>query len=263
MEYKEFDEVIKDWKNEFPILKDFTKHRLYMVVKPFLLGLRIKMERSYFDKYIYRIYFEIIPLWESILPVSRDNSIVEEWMRSDNRSPGILLSCRRNSIYFKDAVNSIKKYYGDLLKKEININAFVDFMDKYSSNTHDKSFRNSVFYKVLLATALCYNDNRLFDIFYKELYRYIKSRKETLTKRKLKDICILKNGKFLTINTKNNKLLLQECLDYEYKYKLEAILRPFNNRTEFIQKIEENCKLPKVAHLNQGEFVGLDEFVMS
>lgn len=261
MEYKEFDEVVKDWRNVFPILKDFTKQRWYMVVKPFLLGLRIKKEPSYYDRYDYSIYFEIFPLWKNILPVLRDYFFFEKEIVGLDGRP-LMLSRRRHSIYFPEAVEYVEKNFGKLLHEKVSIADLIETINKIFFNPYDKEYLDLRKYIILFATAFYYNNDVFFDIIYHKLDKNIKSRKRSLIKYRFKEYFIDKNGIYLPINTKNNKPLLKECIDYNFKHTITSRLSDFKDRTAFMRKVEENCKLSKVAKLNQGEFVGLDEFVM-
>lgn len=247
--------ILKVWNNQFPDLRKYTDRTIFINIKPFLLGLRL-MKSELCEEY--RVYFEVYPLWrdkEHFFP------LISEELKNE-RGVQIFIRWRAHEEKFPIALRNVKRIYGNLLKKEVTIQDFIDYMlvhKKEELRKNEIPIWQIPIYEIFFALALYYDNSTLINYSEKLL------NKEVERWRHLK----IKSGGFYYTQRVNAKLkkrfvpFSEKPITYSER-KIETyknkILEDFRDRDKFIAKIEENCKHPKIAKLNVGEFVGVDEF---
>ena len=84
-------------------------------------------------------------------------------------------------------------------------------------------------FQILMSSAIYYNNERLNNYTIKLLSKKTKDWRHIIHKTEIKEIH-------------------------------KGIFIDFRDRKQFFDRIEENCKRPKIAKLNVGEFVNIEEF---
>ncbi len=241
--------------NEFPILKKHTDRTLYFILKPFIVGLRIMKVADE-----YRVYFEIYPLWKNEVLARHGTLIFEELL--DNNRGQIFINRRWNPNIFLDVIKNIKLQYGEIFCEQIHLKDFmtVVFAEwKQILKTHKDPYWQIPIFQILFGIALYYDNQKIKDYVTKLFNKNVERWKH------LK----YKSGGFYV--SKKVKGEYRSCLipdsirtisysESEIERMKQEIFHDFEDKEHFFAKIKENCKLPKIAKLNVGEFVGIDEF---
>lgn len=227
---KSFSEIFSEWNNAFPFLKKYSPSTLYQKVGPFLIGLRLdKMADD-----LYRIYFEIMPLW-----LTERKHLGSIFLSDVLRKNGLQFSIfnRHHDLVFKEAVETAKKQYKLVLAPEIQLNDLIVYLESESENSlHPKKMKQldrSLTFNIELAVALYLNK--------KELYNDIW---ENIIKESSRwDAEYFKSMTNMTIE--------------EWLMEMHS---KFDDRDEFMKVVEWNYQRPRVAKLNTGHIIGVEEY---
>ena len=251
----DMNKILEMWNKEFPALKKYTNRSILINIKPFLIGLRL-MKTGMEEEY--RVYFEIYPLWRE---KERFYTLVFEELMSKNGFQ-IFIRWRAHEEKFSLALESTKAKYGRLLNRQINLTDFIYYMLIHKKDINSQfttpDWQIPIF-QIFFGLAIYLDNKSLMDYAKKLLEQEIK---------RWRKIRIMTQGiyHYETINGKSKKRLVpgsREIITYsadqieEYK---NEIFEDFKDRKQFFDRIEENCKRPKIAKLNVGEFVNIEEF---
>ncbi len=230
-----FEEIFKEWQKRFPLLSKYTDRTLFFILKPYMAGLRLSKPRFGTDEY--RVYLEIIPLWEN-----------------DNKSFGIPLcypvlkikqgKCLCPDIKFKlhdslfhEAVESAEHQFGIILKEEVLYKELMIFIDRIISSfqlKHNPYDWIDVF-KLQLGLAMYFDKQNLLDCIHNNIMQEI--------------------SYWTPKNIKYGDILSVE----EWRKKIYTGLE---DRNKFMEAIEMNCQRPKVTKLNVAHIIGIDEYTV-
>ncbi len=266
----DFNFIIKDWNNGFPFLKKYTDRTLYMVVKPFILGIRLSASSAGLRRNdVYRVYFEIKPLWLDKVGNSifcEELNIEKRYYRKYyKRYNKIVIAENRHKELFPTALKWMNFHYGKVLRQNVDLTDFIELIKKIENHDIESGLRRRVVMsqvlQLLFGTALYLEDDTLYKyakgLFDKEIIIWGKIRKRN--KRRYSAVITCENGK----KVQETKFYYTDAEIYsssEIDKLKQEIFHDFEDKEHFFAKIEENCNLPKIAKLNVGEFVGIDEF---
>lgn len=222
----EFKEIVNDWHKEFPFLKKYTDRRLYFICKPYIMGFRIEKSCDVWDVPQYSVIFEILPLWDNNfenLPHPLLSVYTKRSGARNERYPQPI-RFRDHKNFMQHAIYCTQEEFGSFVEEKIDFDKFWSYI--YSNYIKPKFCIDKVnCFIILTGIAVYFNNNDLFNYIMK---------------------CVSYESKY------RNK--------YNFSTLRKAIETYFEDRAQFIKTIEENCKRPKIAKLNVGEFVGVDEF---
>lgn len=249
-------EELKLWNTAFPILKKYTDRTLFIIVKPFLLGLRL-MKSNYGDDY--QVYFKILPLWRKE-DIDKHRVLILDGLL-DEHNWQIFIRDRGHNQLLERAVINVKRRYSNLFKNTVDLNDLMKFIFERRIYFSDlvSPWGHIPIFQIFFAIGLYYNNESIIEYANKllnweiKLWRHIKyeSRGTYFTQ--------MVNGKWKKYLVSNSifKVYYSESRIEEIKQK---ILRDFENREQFLARIEENCKSPKISKLNVTEFIGVNEY---
>lgn len=228
---KQFKEIFKEWHKEFPVLSKYTDRTLYVRINPFMIGLRLQKDRFGGDNYL--PVLEIVPLWEEN-PQQFGESICWDNLQ-DMKRLDFVIDYRGHDYYFPEALECTKSQFGKILKEEIVFGDLMEFINHLIRQFITKHNPNEWIYvfQLQLALAMYFNKQDLLDQIGLNIEREIKYWTPKY----------IKYGKVLTTD--------------EYR---EEIYQPFKDRGKFMETIEINSQRLKVAKLNVGTIVGVDDY---
>lgn len=256
-----FNNIVKLWNAEFPFLKKYTDRTIYMVLKPFIIGLRFTKERYLTDKY--RVFFEIMPLW------SKSNSFLQHTIVSEelytNKNCQIFISLNQQDKNLGIALERANQLYKKFFKENVCFNDFMQFicdLEKYLQNQRLRDwYISTTVLKLLLGVSIYYNNNSLYEnaINYYEKHLKIWKKLQNRNKSQAHKITTYDNGRIVreVINYHTDAEIYTESNIEKFRH---DIFNEFEDRNQFFYTIEKNCKLPKVAKLNVGEFIDIDKY---
>ena len=219
-------EIFKEWHKEFPALSKYTDRTLFIRINPLLIGIRFSTKWG--DQYV--LSSEIIPLWETNpklfgLPLCYEN--LELWNSCSS------IEYKRHHLYFKDAVECAKKQFGNILKEEV---LFEDLIVYISKVPKYNPFDWIDILRLKYGLALYFNKQDMLE----SIKRIIENKISHWVRKQ-------------TVEIITHKIISTE----EWHDKFYSGLR---DRYEFMEAIDVNCQLPKVAKLNTGHFIGVEEY---
>lgn len=241
-----------------------------MVVKPFILGIRLSASSAGLRRDdVYRVYFEIKPLW---LDKVGNSIFCEElniekryYRRYYKRYNKIIIAENRHKELFPTALKWMNIHYGKVLQQNVDLTDFIEVIKKIENHDIKSGLRRRVVMsqvlQLLFGTALYLEDDTLYKyvkgLFDKEVIIWGKIQKRN--KRRFSAVITCENGK----KVQETKFYYTDAEIYspsEIDQLNQEIFHDFEDKDRFFAKIEENCNLPKITKLNFGEFVGIDEF---
>lgn len=257
----DFKEILDDYNQEFPFLRKYNDRTLYMVVKPFIVGLRLLKSR--FDTHEYRVYFEVIPLWQKKFTVSY--CMLNPELKTENNSQ-LFIAYNKHKELLPKVVKLINNRFGNLLKRNIELKDFIELLHYIIMKDKNYQIKNMwiPIFKAMFGIAIYYN-NKLYDYGIKTFDRNVVcwKRPEFRVKRNIDIFYDEEKGKIINLPGTGRKLIYTDS-----KIKIEEIeeikhliFKDIENREMFLATIEKNCRSPKVAKLNIAELVGIDDFV--
>ncbi|MGL4293577.1 MAG: hypothetical protein ACRCSQ_08380, partial [Bacteroidales bacterium] len=165
--------VVKEWKEQFPILSRYTPSTLYMKVDVILIGLRIEGV----NLGSYRVILEGIPLWGNDNLKKKIPILYVELVSEKRRQ--IFIGYKRHNYLFPRALECVKKQFGNVLKENILLSDLYDVLNSSyipkDSNYH--LFELTKYFEFKLALALYLNDTDLMNKTKKEIEKTAKIRK--------------------------------------------------------------------------------------
>ncbi len=227
---KQYKDIFKEWHSEFPVLSKYTERTLYMRINPLIIGLRLQKDRFGGDDYL--PVLEIIPLWEENpkrfgKPLCWDN--LQDMKRLD-----FTIIYSQHDYYFPEALACVEIQFGKILKEVVFFRDLMEFKNhliRQFITKHNQCDWIYVF-QLQLGLALYFNKRDLLEQIELNIEREIK----------------YWTPKYLHY--------CDESID-EYR---EQIYQPFKDREKFMEIIEMNSQRPKVAKLNVGTIVGIDDY---
>ncbi len=229
----ELKEITKDWNQEFSALKRYTERKLYILYKPVIIGLRIETNHDWAGKPEYSVMFEIIPLWEN--NDKNPNALSDPFISDEVKRDGAGKRRYPQPIRFRDhkallehVIECTKDEFGCFLGESIVFEKIISFVFKRFIKPVIKYHTwpcVSQQYNLLIGLALYYSNDKLI--------KFIKEQIERESKQWSKD---------------------------NRQYCKNKLISNFGDKEKFFARIEENCKRPKVAKLNVGQFVGIEDF---
>lgn len=249
---KTMQDILKEWQQEFPALTKFSRRQLCQRVGPFLIGLFFyrdieEYSRMYVDTdgkegsiyWKYKIFYTITPLWIS----NNTNTNWNEYME-------IIIwnsSFRASLNDFEKEVELVQNKYGNILNHKIGLNIFIKKLEeeykynyKYYEFNRNEKLGNSKFLSNII---------KLLEIEL-ALATYIGN--EELTKN------IWHKIDRISQNYSLDDILFENITLNAWLDGLRSIV---GNREELLKCVDESCKLPQIARLKEGEFIGDFEFV--
>ena len=220
-------QVISDWNEYFPLLSPYGTISLMMRLDIFLIGVRI--ERSVWggDSYIPR--FSILALWSK----NKDGSfkrLISQDLRTKGHVQYFFNSGEYHTVY-KDIMACAEEQFGFFFKEQVLLSDFFRYLSWFNScERHGKPFLSDEVdaYQLFFALALYVNENRLI---------------EMLTQRLERDCKDWNNDQFhyiYHVDINNWK---------EKQYDL------LTHRDLFLNTIERNTTIPKMARLKEGHII--------
>ncbi|MGL4292604.1 MAG: hypothetical protein ACRCSQ_03365 [Bacteroidales bacterium] len=221
--------VVKEWKEQFPILSRYTPSTLYMKVDVILIGLRI--ERVLLGTY--RVILEGMPLWK-IDKIERNLPIFHIELKSEKKR-SFSIEYERHKLLFQRAAACAKIQFDPILKKNILLSDLNRVFKKsfiLNANKH-YLFELAQYFEFKLALALFYNDVDLMNKTKKEIEKAVK---------------IWDPNYFYN--------LFNMSLD-EWK---NDLYKSFENREDFLEKVKYNIENnKKITALKEGHFILKEE----
>lgn len=229
----DIEQIIRDWRDEFPLLNSYTRSSLFMRADMVLIGLRIDKSdifpESYGIRNSYGLILEILPLWkedknERVIPVFFGYVHDKRWF-----STSVYLDWHERK--FERTKNDIQDSFGLILKDEIRVSDLYNIIYKH---LYRYGRIPCVFYMWLkvyelqLAIALYFDNSELM----KETKAYIENE-------------IRHWGR--AFFEERVKMPVQQWLDELYA--------KFSDRERFMEIIQQNCARKKVSKLNQAHFI--------
>ncbi len=228
---KQFKEIFKEWHREFPMLSKYTDRTLYMILTPFIVGLRFS--KPWFGGDEYRLSLEFIPLWEE--NPKQFGKCARHRDLEDMKGGQFDIRYGVHDYYFAEALACAKAQFGNVLKDEVIIGDLIESIVETIRPWETK--HNPVnwipVFRLQLALATYFNNQNLSE----QIGEIIEKEIKYWTPKHIK------YGEVLTID--------------EYR---EMIYQPFKDREKFMATIAMNSQRPKVAKLNVGTIVGVNDY---
>ncbi len=229
---KSFEEIFAEWHDEFPFLKKYSPSTLYQKVGPFLMGLRI----GKIGEESYRIFLEMIPLWYTERRTFGQPCVYDEL--DDKKGGQEIISYRHHDLDFSEALKDAKRQYGLVLTPEIPLNDLIEYLElesergAYGSKYVRQLSRCSMF-ETQLAIATYLNKKELFDDTWKHI---------------------------MTESPKWDTEYFNQITGRTVEERIENMHSKFASRDKFMDTVEWNYQRPRVARLNTGHIIRVDEY---
>ncbi len=229
---KSFEEIFEEWHNEFPFLKKYSPSTLYQKVGPFLMGLRF--DKPWEEEY--RIFLEMIPLWHTERRMFGKPCVYDEL----NYKNGLqaIIDYRRHDLMFKEALEAAQRQYGLVLTPEIPLNDLIEYLElesergAYGSKYIRQLSRCSMF-ETQLAIATYLNKKEFYDDTWKHI---------------------------MNESPKWDTEYFNRITERTVEERIEEMHSKFDNRDKFMETVEWNYQRPRVAKLNTGHIIRVDEY---
>lgn len=225
-----FGEIVDSWREQFPILSEWTKPTLFMNTGVVLIGLRIDR----LPEKTYRIFLEILPLWEDVNSMAKRRLISRELV--DEKKLQFFLDTERPNYIdlFGKAVTCVKEQFGSVLQSQIRLSTLVDFLNDCADNFY---MRNLPWlwvdlFELKLALALYFDDKNMMECVKREIER-----------------------------KKLNPHHFQVLYKKTYKEWQDEIFKKFSDREAFLSILQNNEHNRKIEKLNRAQIIVDEGFV--
>lgn len=213
-------EILRDWKEQFPILSEYSSTNLYMKLDIALLGL-------HFDRFSsdeYRLILTCIPLWGS----SNIKALAPIFMIEilDKKKLQLIIPYQLHEYMFPIALECVEKQVGFVLKENVLINDIFEICKPIVTNHNPIDLYRLFEFK--LALALYFDDVKLKDNI---------------------KIEIEKESKLW--EPKRFKSLFEKSIE-EWK---DDLYRKFENRNTFIEQLNQNVSDKKISKLKSAHLL--------
>lgn len=220
----EFKDIVEDWAAKFPLLKKYTPSALAMKAGPLLIVLRLA--KIYDDEY--RVYLEMLPLWNTDGKIT-DYPVASFELQRENGAQFYIKYASHERL-FEKAVACVHNRFGKVLQPKIrlvNLMQTVDRAAAVSYPPHRPAFWRSIC-ELKLALALYFDSPQMMD--------YAKSWIE-------REICFWDEDNFKALYN----MSVAQWRDNIYE--------AFGDRNVFMERISANMARPKIDRLNTAELL--------
>lgn len=212
-------QIIKDWNDAFPLLKFRPTTRLLMRLDALVVGIRI--EPGKYDGNEYDPILVYYSLWNEDCQRTLFIQYFEDVPR---------IKYTEHNAFFQSALGKVKELCGGLFNEEVTLSdLFRILKTKYQLKYRPYLFERVAICEILLALATIFNDDKV-------LFSAVKHRVK-------QDMAEWGMNHF--------KVLYGKQPDEWF----EEITMHFSNHDAFIERINKNSQVPKVAGLREGHII--------
>jgi hypothetical protein len=217
--------VTDEWLYSIRQLSAFTQNKLYRVVGCLIIGVELVQLPKVED---YRPHFVLYPLWKSDFKNCLDNPTILLEI-SNKRGLQFSIPYLKNSTYFNEAIECLKKQVPILLTEHVQLKSLFDLVD-------------SLFIDILVKSNSA-QQAKLFELkFYSALYTGNQSHVQSVFNQIQKA-------------SKNWNMQMFEMWYGKFDLWFQGLQENASNREDFIKQIEGNKQDKKILKLRNSELI--------
>jgi len=217
--------ITEEWFSFVPQLSAFAHHKLYRIVGCAIIGIELVMLPKVED---YRPHFVLYPLWKSNLKSCLDSPTIL-FEISNRKGLQFSIPYLKNSVYFNEAIECLKKQVPILLAENVPLKSLFDIVDSRFNDILVKS--NSA------------QQAKLFELkFYSALYTGNQSQVQSVLNQ-------------IQQASKNWNMQMFEMWYGKFDLWLQKLQEKTNNRADFFKQIEANKQDKKISQLKSSEII--------
>jgi hypothetical protein len=217
--------IIKEWKHEFPSLFESNHSRLYKVFGPVILGVELfKLPRA--DEY--RPYIMSYPLWKPDINMCFKEELIIKEVKN-RKGLQFDIPYLKHNVFFSEAVECTKNQLQISFETNLDVFSFIKFLDLQlvSGLNKNSPILQAIIHEGRFYSALYVGNEQLLKDVYSSIEKEAKSWNPKFFERK--------NG---------------PIVDW-----LQELQNKQNHRGEFLRQIELNRASKRIARLPFSELV--------